>query len=59
MDEKIYFDKRTIEILKKQFENISPSTWHKIMNPFCPQCLEERGREIVERIKKGGKWFDD
>ena len=46
--EMIYYSKESIELLKKEFERVSPSTWHRIMNPYCGKCLEERGRMIVE-----------
>jgi hypothetical protein len=37
-----YYTPEFLENLKKVVDNISPETWHKIMNPMCPQCLIER-----------------
>jgi len=48
MDVAVYYDKKTIELLKKEFDAISPSTWHKIMNPYCGKCLTERGKALIE-----------
>ena len=44
MKNPIYFSKKLIEVAKKNTA-MSPSTWHKIMNPFCGPCLYERGKK--------------
>lgn len=54
MDKTIYYDKKTLEPLKKEFAAVSPSTWHKIMNPYCGECLAERGKAFVEGNTKKG-----
>lgn len=45
------FSKELIEIFK-QNAFMSPSTWHKIMNPLCGPCLAERGRQIINQKKR-------
>lgn len=47
-DQSIYYSKELVELLHKQFENMSLELWHKIMNPMCGTCLAERGRYIIE-----------
>jgi len=42
-----YYSKELLDILRKQLDNISPMTWHHIANPFCGQCLYERGKAII------------
>ena len=42
----IYYDKRAVEMLKESFK-LSPSTLHKIMHPYCAECLAE------QRLSKG------
>ena len=44
----IYYSKEILELLHKQFDNISLETWHRILNPMCGQCLYERGKALVE-----------
>lgn len=44
-----YFKPEALEILKRKFESVSPSTWHKIMNPLCGECLIERGRALAAK----------
>ena len=48
-----WFNKEILKHMRKQMESISDSTWHKIMNPYCGQCMLERGRKFIER--KGGQ----
>lgn len=47
-DKIIYYSKEFIDALKKQMEEISPSTWHKMMYPMCGQCMAEKGKALVE-----------
>jgi len=38
-----FYSKKIIKLLKKNTQ-LSPSTWHKIMNPFCTQCLKAKAK---------------
>jgi hypothetical protein len=37
-------------VLKNAY--MSPSTWHKVLNPFCAECLAQRGKEFLEERKE-------
>jgi len=37
-----YYSPRFLEILEKNLY-MSDSTWHKVMHPFCPQCMADIG----------------
>jgi hypothetical protein len=45
-----YYSKEVIELMKKNMR-LSPSTAHKIMNPYCGQCMLERGKKLIENAK--------
>jgi hypothetical protein len=49
-----YYDKEAVEALKKNME-ASPEFWHKVMNPYCPVCLYERGKALIEGREKWGR----
>jgi hypothetical protein len=49
----IYFYPKLLAALRKQFDAISPSTWHKIMHPNCVECLAERRERLLRRRKNG------
>lgn len=40
----VWYSPKFLKTLEKQFEAVSPETWHKVMNPTCGACLAERGR---------------
>jgi hypothetical protein len=46
--ETIYYSKEMIDLLHKQFDSISPETWHRMMNPMCGICMAERGKALIE-----------
>jgi len=48
---KMYYSKELIELLKREMEKISPSTLHKLMNPYCMECMFERGWELIHGPK--------
>lgn len=37
----VYFSPELLTLLRKNTQ-MSPATWHKVMNPLCPRCLRER-----------------
>ena len=51
-DLKDYYSLETIATLQKEFDNLSPEFWHKVYNPFCPVCLEARGRDFIAQLKE-------
>jgi len=46
--EAIYYSKELLEILHRQFDDLSPEFWHKVMKPMCGTCLAQRGRDLIE-----------
>jgi len=48
----VYYSKEVLEALKKSFR-LSPSTLHKIMNPFCGKCIGTRGKRAKRHEKLG------
>lgn len=51
--EESFYDEKTLKVLRRVLDGISDNTWHKIMNPYCGQCLTERGRAILEGTMYG------
>lgn len=47
-----YYAPGTLEILKRHLESVGASTWHKIMNPLCGECLIERGRALAAKLSE-------
>lgn len=43
---KVYCSPEFVATLKQQMQ-MSPSTWHKVMNPNCGICLAERGMRMM------------
>ncbi len=44
-----YYDPKFLEVLKANL-SISDDTLHKIMNPYCGQCLLERGEKVLNDL---------
>lgn len=42
----IYFTPEFLEVLKEN-TNMSIETWHKVMNPFCGECLLTKGQNLI------------
>lgn len=47
----VWYTPETIALLKAYLP--SPETMHKIMNPYCGQCMAERGRQVLKQINEG------
>lgn len=47
----VYYSKETLEVLRQEFDRISPETWHLIFNPYCVKCLESRGEALLDKWK--------
>ncbi len=47
-DNPVYFSDKVLETLAYNMR-LSPSTAHKIMNPFCGQCIAERGERWLNQ----------
>jgi hypothetical protein len=44
-----FYDPKMIALLKKQMY-LSPSTAHKLANPFCGKCIMERGKQFLANL---------
>jgi len=53
--EQIYYSKEILELLHKELDSLSPEFWHCVSRPYCPVCLEERGRAFMAEMAKERK----
>lgn len=43
-----YYVPELLDVLRQNLQ-MSPETWHKVMNPMCGTCMAERGRSIIRK----------